>query len=371
MDWNDTSMDQNLKTVGSNVTTMDRDFTWDVFLASISYTSWPLLYRIKVTLQLSQYFYYPLLAAVGVPLNLVTILILSQGKCGLSKCVTWYLVAMAAADLMVVIFDLILMEIPIRYADQFRFLADVPVCNYHAVLLYAVTDCSVWFTVTFTFDRFVAICCQKFKTKYCTEKMAAAVLGTVTVLSGLKNIFWYFMLSGWYTLSTYRWFCMESWEASSSLVFAVLELLHYILNPCVAFVLILLLNALTVRHILVSSRARRRLQRPSSGERPRDLEMESRRKSIISMFIISGNFILLWALFMLFYIWQRLFYDGHLCLGPDMYLHSFVKELGIMLQLLSCCTNTGIYAITQTKFREHLKNMVKNAFTLIVKFIKP
>ncbi|XP_067834429.1 probable G-protein coupled receptor 139 [Heptranchias perlo] len=313
-----------------------------------------------------QLIYYPLLAAVSVPVNFLTIVIMSRGKCGLSKCITRYLVAMAAADLLVVITDLILRQIPIIYRSLFAFLRHFPMCNIHAVLLYAVTDCSVWFTVTFTFDRFVAICCQKLKTKYCTEKTSAVVLGTVSVLSCLKNIFWYFMFEDQYLLSNTPWFCFAVTGVSTSPAWAGIELLHYVLNPCVPFILILLLNVLTVRHILVSSRARRRLRGHSSGESPRDPEMESRRKSMILLFVISGNFIVLWVVFMLDSINRRLLYLAR----TSVILPPFVQELGFMLQLLSCCTNTCIYAVTQAKFREQLKNVVKYPFTVIVKFIK-
>uniref|UniRef100_UPI00398F5EB0 probable G-protein coupled receptor 139 n=1 Tax=Pristiophorus japonicus TaxID=55135 RepID=UPI00398F5EB0 len=311
-----------------------------------------------------QKIYYPLLAVVGVPANSMTILILSRGKCGLSKCVTRYLVAMAAADLLVVITDLILRQIPIVH--RLYFVRGIPVCNIHAVLLYVATDCSVWFTVTFTFDRFVAICCQKLKTKYCTEKTAAVVLGAVTVLSCLKNIFWYFMYLPWYTFANTPWFCYVSVLVMISRLWGTLELLHSILTPCIPFVLILLLNASTIRHILVASRVRRRLQNHSSEGIASDIEMERRRKSIILLLIISGNFILLWAVFMLFSIWKRLSYF----VLDTIHLPAYMKELGFMLQLLSCCTNTCIYAVTQNKFREQLKNMVKCPYLRFVKIIK-
>jgi len=229
------------------------------------------------------------------------------------------------------------------------------VCNIHAVLLYACTDCSVWFTVTFTFDRFVAICCQKLKIKYCTEQMAGVVLGTVTVLSCLKNIFWYFMLTGRYSLRNDPWFCDVTIIVVFSRVWVIIEFLHHILTPAVPFVLILLLNIFTVRHILVSSRARRRLRAHSDGERSRDPEMENRRKSIILLFVISANFILFRAVLMVYSICRRMWLLGY----RSIFLNSFVQEMGFMLQLLSCCTNTCIYAVTQAKFREELKNIVK------------
>ncbi|XP_067909631.1 probable G-protein coupled receptor 139 [Heterodontus francisci] len=298
--------------------------------------------------------------------EVLTIGILSRGKCGLSKCVTRYLVAMSAADLLVIILDLILRHIPIVYLEQFQFLWSIPVCNIHAVLLYAATDCSVWFTVAFTFDRFVAICCQKLKSKYCSERTSAVAVGTVTVLSCLKNIFWYFMLTGRYSLQNDPWFCDITMDVLESFVWIAIEFLHNILTPAIPFALILLLNALTVRHILVSSRGRRRLRAHSSGESRRDSEMESRRKSIILLLVISGNFILLWALLMAYSLWSRMWYLGY----QSVYIPDLLLDLSFMLELLSCCTNTAIYAVTQSQFREQLKKVLKYPFTAIAKFIQ-
>ncbi|XP_078288072.1 uncharacterized protein LOC144612368 [Rhinoraja longicauda] len=93
---------------------------------------------------------------VGVlKVNLVAIVILSRGKCGLSTCTTRYLVAMAAADLLTLITGVILFRLRYHFFP-WSILSITPVCSVFDVLKSAATDCSVWFTVTFTFDRFVA-----------------------------------------------------------------------------------------------------------------------------------------------------------------------------------------------------------------------
>ncbi|XP_059504208.1 uncharacterized protein LOC132209913 [Stegostoma tigrinum] len=163
--------DQNLRTRDWNNPIMDRSLS--LGLNGLSRPRILLASRIHDVLMVIQGGYYPILAAVGVPVDLVTIYVLLYKDCGLSPCVRRYLGAMAVADLLAIILDLILRKIPIVYREQFYFLVHIPVCNIHAVLLYVATDCSVWFTVTFTFDRFVAICCQKLKSKYCSEKTAA------------------------------------------------------------------------------------------------------------------------------------------------------------------------------------------------------
>ncbi|XP_059500311.1 uncharacterized protein LOC132209180 [Stegostoma tigrinum] len=218
---------------------MDKSLSNYVWYISVYYNRWSLSRKIFYVLFIIQYFYYPILAIVGVPVNVVTVYVLLNKDCGLSPCVRRYLGAMAVADLLVIILDLILRHIPIVYREEFDFLRYIPVCNIHAVLLYAATDCSVWFTVSFTFDRFVAICCQKLKSKYCSEKTAAVVLGTVTVLSCLKNMFWYFMLGVRYWMGNSPWFCYATVGVEFSRVWGTVEFLHYILTPALPFLLIL------------------------------------------------------------------------------------------------------------------------------------
>ncbi|XP_051896723.1 probable G-protein coupled receptor 139 [Pristis pectinata] len=322
--------------------------------------------RTKELFQDIQRIFYPVLAAVGIPVNIMVIVILNQRKCGLSRCVTRYMVAMAAADLLVIVFDLTLRHIPILYPNQFRFVLLLPVCNIHSVFLYAATDFSVWFTVTFTFDRFVAICSQKLKTTYCTERTAAVVLVTLTAFLCLKDTTWYFIHMKTYSMANIPTFCGVERSVSVSHVWGTIEVLHYALNPCVPFVLILLLNVLTVRNIVVVSRARERLRSHVAAESLKDPEMESRRKSIILLFFISGNFIVLWALFTITLISDRIWWLDYKINNPSVP----AREIGFMLQLLSCCTNTVIYAVTQTKFRELLKNMIKYPFSRIVEIIQ-
>ncbi|XP_059839474.1 probable G-protein coupled receptor 139 [Hypanus sabinus] len=134
--------------------------------------------------------YYPVLAAIGVTVNFVAVVILNRGKCGLSKCITRYLIGMSAADLILVIINIILNRINnIHFPVTFLFIT--PVCSVKVVLSLAALDCSVWFTVAFTFDRYVAICCQKLKTRYCSEKTATVVLVTVSAVACLRSIAWY------------------------------------------------------------------------------------------------------------------------------------------------------------------------------------
>ncbi|XP_067869852.1 probable G-protein coupled receptor 139 [Heterodontus francisci] len=313
--------------------------------------------------------YYPILAAIGFPANLMTIVILSRGRCGLSRCITYYLVSMAVADLLVIITVVILNRIVGIYFP-ISVLSITPVCSLRSVLNYATSASSVWLTVAFTFDRFMAICCQKLKIKYCTEKMAARVIVTVSALSCLQATSLYFIYEPLHIVNNIPWFCSIKLIIYTSPAWAAYDWFVRILTPCLPFVLILLLNALTVSHILAANKARRRLQAHRNGENQSDPELEKRRMSIILLSAISGSFILLYLLFLVSFLYVRIARVTYFS-GTNFNESNFIlEETGFMLQLLSSCINPFIYAGTQSKFREELKNGVKYPLTLIVKLFK-
>ncbi|XP_062915833.1 probable G-protein coupled receptor 139 [Mobula hypostoma] len=308
--------------------------------------------------------YYSVLAAFGVVSNFVTIVILLQGKCGLSRCVSRYLLSMSVMDLLVIITAVIINRISGIYFPG-TFLSITPVCSFTIALTFAARVSSVWLTVTFTFDRFVAISCQKLKTKYCTEKTATAVIGTVCVAACLTNIPWYFIHEPIYIINNVPWYCTLKDIRYTSPMWAAIDWFDRISTPCLPFVLIFLLNVLTVRHILAASRARRRLMAQSNGEKQNDPEMQSRRKSIIFLFTISGSFTLLWMTYVVQFLYVRITnnYNFKSFNDPKFIL----QEAGNMLQLLSSCTNTFIYAAIQRKFREEFKKALKYPFRIFHK----
>uniref|UniRef100_UPI00398E3464 probable G-protein coupled receptor 139 n=1 Tax=Pristiophorus japonicus TaxID=55135 RepID=UPI00398E3464 len=301
--------------------------------------------------------YFPILAAVSVPANLVTIVILSRGNCGLSKCISVYMVAMATADLLVLIINVIVYHI-FNYHFPLSFLSYTPVCKFILYLSAAILDLSVWFTVSFTFDRFVVICCRKFKTKYCTERTATAVITTFSVLIILKDIPVLFAYETQQLINKVQWGCRTNVAFISSAPGVTYVWFHSVWRVWLPFTLIALLNYLTVRRIVLANRARRGLLAHTS-ENQSDPEMENRRKSIILLFAISGSFILLWLTAAVSLVTTRLtninFYRADRT-DPGY----IATEAGTMLKFWSCFQNLCIYAATQRKFREEVKNVVKS-----------
>ncbi|XP_048381258.1 probable G-protein coupled receptor 139 [Stegostoma tigrinum] len=313
------------------------------------------------TIQLVERVFDTFLAIIGIPGNLLAIVILSWGKCGVCQCTTRYLLAMAAADMTVIFTDIILMGFRYYYYPR-SFLDITPVCNVIGILLRTSTDSSVWFTVTFSFDRFVTICCQKLKTKYCTEKTATVVLATTCTLFCLKNIPFYFQNEPGVIIDNVPFYCYTKSSYLTETWWVILDWLDTVLTPLLPFALILLLNAVTVRHILVTSQVRKRLKGERKGENRRDPEMESRRKSVILLFTISGNFILLWLIYVVYFLYYVIAGIDPVNYSP--LLHHF-GIVGYMLQRLSSCTNTFIYLATLSKFRAKISNAANSLVTQI------
>ncbi|XP_069798563.1 probable G-protein coupled receptor 139 [Narcine bancroftii] len=308
---------------------------------------------------------YIFIAVLGIPANVVALAVLSQGRCGLSTCTTRYLVSMAAADQLIILINVVLWRFSYYYFPSV-FLHITPVCSLISVLGRVVTGCSVWFTVTFTFDRFVAICFPKLKTKFCTGKTASAVLTTTSVLLSLQRIPYYFTYEPLRVVGNVPWFCMQKASYFTNPGWVAFDWANTLITPLIPFALILFFNALTVRHVVLTSRVRRGLRRQRGGGSRSDPEMESRRRSMILLFAISGSFILLWSV----HVVHFLYYTTSEA-NPNHHNDSEIifLQVGQLLLTLSCCTNTFIYALTQSKFREHLVDAVTFPITSVIHLI--
>lgn len=275
---------------------------------------------------------------------------------------------MALADLSVVLTDVILQQIVPLYTVNIFFF-HIRLCGLIDCLTHAATDLSVWFTVAFTFDRFVAISCRELKAKYCRVRTAAAVLGVVCALSILKNIPWYFRYKPLFFFLI-PLFCIVDLSYYTSPLWKMFDLMNLITTPLLPFLLILLFNALTVRCIVLASRARRRLRKDGGAESQPDAELENRRKSVILLFSISASFVLLWTTHAVYRIHERLTINHILHRLVKQRLPDLVAYLGPMLQLLGTCSNTCIYVVTQNKVRQQLKKVLLYPCCLLTRVLR-
>ncbi|XP_062891273.1 probable G-protein coupled receptor 139 [Mobula hypostoma] len=292
--------------------------------------------------------------------NLLAIVILCRGKCGLSKCITRYLVAMAITDLMGVISGVIFDRMNNIYVFA-RLLLITPVCAVTLVFRLATMNCSVWLTVAFTFDRCVAICSQKLRERYCTERTATIMVLIVGTGNCVRCVAFYFAVEPSAIIDNVPWRCIVRADYFTSPVWKAYQMFNTIITPLLSFALILLFNVLTVRNIIAANRVRRGLR--NSNVNKKDSEVENRRESMILLFALSANFISLWIPF----IASTMIRQSQNFFCTDRYLNSpsfILQEFGFMLQFLCTCTNTCIYTRCQRKFREEIKTGVKHLVTL-------
>uniref|UniRef100_UPI00398F5906 probable G-protein coupled receptor 139 n=1 Tax=Pristiophorus japonicus TaxID=55135 RepID=UPI00398F5906 len=298
--------------------------------------------------------------------NLMSIVILSRGTCGLTKGITRYMVTMAIADLMVCVFNITINNIlTSHFLDSFLMYTNV--CRFSAFIQVFSVQLSVCSTVSFTFDRYVSICCPKLKLNYCTHRTATVVLTIVGVLSFLINIPVYFRYEPYYLVGDIEWGCRTVTEYGSSPAWIAYKWILNLSVTLVPFPFLLLLNSLTARYILIASRARRALKKCSNGDSSSDPEMKNRRTSIILLFSVSGSFIVLWTPVLMidicFKLTETITWEG----PNSLYL---AIKITVFLMYTSTCTNTCVYALTQRKFREEIKNIVKYPFSFIIKLCK-
>uniref|UniRef100_UPI00398E4EFE arg8-vasotocin receptor-like n=1 Tax=Pristiophorus japonicus TaxID=55135 RepID=UPI00398E4EFE len=270
--------------------------------------------------------------------------------------------AMAIADLMVCIFN-ITVESIFRFHFTDSFLSYTYACRLSGFIQVVSSQLSVWFTVSFTIDRFIAICCHKLKSKYCTERTATVVITAQFVLSVLMHIPMYFRYDPNYIVDDILWGCRTVTGYVSSPEWTAYKWISSFSSPILPYPVMLLLNCLTVRHILVASRTRRALKSRSNGETSSDPEMKNRRTSIILLFAISGSFIVLTAPITIIHlsvgVTEIISFTG----SNSLYL---AIRITLLLMYSSSCINTCIYALTQRRFREEMQNMVKYPFIIIL-----
>ncbi|XP_072342220.1 probable G-protein coupled receptor 139 [Scyliorhinus torazame] len=291
---------------------------------------------------------------VFIPANIVTLLILRFRDCGLCKRTTIYLVAMVSSDLMVLIFLVLINYVLAPRLPQALFL-NILVSGLNSLMSVAVTNCSVWLTVSFTCDRFVAICCQSFKRRFCAPKSAALVVGAIYLGTYVRSIPNFFTNVHYYDHEELEKESRDAPSTDSIHAWRVFYWVKLILNPLVPYFAVMLLNLLTVRHVLAASRVRRGFR--ADGQSTRDPEMQNRKKALVLLIAASASFILLWMPTICLFLFSRITatYSFHDFKDPVAVIH----EIADMLSILNCSTSTCMYALTQSKFRAELRRVVR------------
>ncbi|KAM4610591.1 putative G-protein coupled receptor 139 [Polymixia lowei] len=291
--------------------------------------------------------FYPVLAAVGIPSNIVTFLIIWRRNCMLSRSSTYYLMAISVADTLVLIF-IVVLELTVKYHQQEPFWSHEPWCSLMDIFNYGAYNASTWLVVVFTVERFIAIHSWKIKTKVCTSKCAGWTILTVFLLSHVFAIPHY-----WSNVSVNKnnqTRCIYKQEAPSHFVHALVwaqTLQAYILP----IPIILTLNGLTLRQISLSNRVQITTDVTSRVYRVTPLLRSKKRKSVVLLVTVSMSFVLLSLTRAITQIILRTTRLYHMDRNDYNLQINVAADIGTMLSLSNAAANMYLYACTQSKFR--------------------
>ncbi|XP_071022566.1 probable G-protein coupled receptor 139 isoform X1 [Oncorhynchus clarkii lewisi] len=301
-----------------------------------------------VTLQVV---FYPALAIVGIPSNIVTFLIFWRRNCLLSKSSTFYLMAISVADTLVLIF-IVVLEITVKFYQEEPFWSREPWCHLRDIFSYGAYNTSTWLVVVFTAERFIAIHTWAIKTKLCTRRSALAAITTILLLSHLLAIPYYWSNVSVYDHNQTKWACIYEPEAPHGYVHALVgaqTLVAYVLP----FLIILTLNGLTLRQISLSNRVHvlTAADLTSGAYRVTPLLRSRKRKSVVLLVTVSMSFVLLSVTRAITQIIIRTFFYGQDRNDYNLQIN-VAADIGSMLSLSNAAINTYLYACTQAKFRQ-------------------
>ncbi|XP_077173003.1 putative G-protein coupled receptor 139 [Paroedura picta] len=262
--------------------------------------------------------YYSLLLCLGLPANILTVIILSQLVARRQKSSYNYLLALAAADLLVLFFivfvDFLLEDFVLK--QQMPEVLDRIV----DVLEFSSIHTSIWITVPLTIDRYIAVCHPLKYHMVSYPARTRKVIVSVYIICFLTSIPYYWWPKVW--LEDYK----------STLVHHIFIWVHCFtiyLVPCSIFSI---LNSIIVYKL--RQKCHFRLRGYSTG------------KTTAILFTITSIFAILWAprIIMILY---------HLYVSPKDNRRSvhIVSDVANMLALLNTAINFFLYCFISKRFR--------------------
>ncbi|XP_029361320.1 probable G-protein coupled receptor 139 [Echeneis naucrates] len=291
--------------------------------------------------------FYPALAAVGIPSNTITFLVLWRRNCMLSRSSTFYLMAMSVADNLVLIF-IVILELSVKYHQQEPFWSYVPWCSLRDIFNYGAYNASTWLVVAFTVERFIAIHAWKLKTKLCTPRCAAWTIAAVFLFSHLFALPYYWSNASVHENNQTR--CVYNtdvpWQFIHTLVW------FQTLQACIIpFLIILTLNGLTLRLISHSNRVHVTAGLTSRVNKVAPLLQSRIRKSVVLLVMVSMSFILLSATRAVTQLILRTTHMYSFDRNDYNLQINIAADTGTMLSLSNAAVNMYLYICTQSKFR--------------------
>ncbi|XP_022663222.1 FMRFamide receptor-like [Varroa jacobsoni] len=292
----------------------------------------------------------PIVALVGIMFNSLTMIIMTRRR--MRSSTNNYLAALATADCLYLICT-------IYFSLRHRFGETDPRYNFYRrmrplmqLLVDTAQNTSVWLTVTFTIERYIAVCHPMRGKVLCTESRSRKVILAVllyTIVLTLPTFFEFKIVEERDSRNETIAQVIQSEMGANVLFTTVYYWLLVVMNTVVPLVILIVFNTFLVRSVHISRRQRSTMtlrQRPNSAREP------SSQENKITVMLI--------AVVILFLVCQMPSAALLIYTTFDDARTTFILVLGNFFNFLVCVNASGnfvLYCLLSNKYRKTFINM--------------
>ncbi|XP_041072777.1 probable G-protein coupled receptor 142 [Carcharodon carcharias] len=266
--------------------------------------------------------YYSVLLCLGLPVNILNVIVLSRLAIKTQKSSYCYLLALSASDILTqffIIFVGFILETAILHRE-------IPATMVHTVsiLEFAANHASIWITVPMTIDRYYALCHPlKYRTVSYPER-THKIIATVFVMSLVTGVPFYWWSDLWRVSN-------QPTILDQALIWTHCFIIYFI--PCTVF---LIVNSMIIYKL----------------KKKKALTIRSGKTTAI-LLAVTTVFLILWAPRTVVIIYH-LYVSS---VNKNWKVH-LMFDLANMLALMSTAVNFFLYCFVSTRFRMTVKEVI-------------